>query len=132
MHLHPVRVRWSDLDSYAHLNHAVYLSMCETARIELLEGIGWGLLAMQSSGFQLVVVEITAKFLASAEYGDDLTIHSDVVDVGRASTRWHQEMRRGDEQLFTLEVKAAMTDLGGKLVRPPAEFLDALRAIASG
>ena len=42
MHRYTAKVRWSELDPYAHLNHAVYLTMCETARIDLLDQIGWG------------------------------------------------------------------------------------------
>ena len=126
MHRYPVAVRWSELDPYAHLNHAVYLTMCETARIDLLDQIGWGLDAMRDRGFQIVVVELTARFLAPAEYGDHLVVETTVAEVSRASTTWHQEMTRDDERIFVVDVKAAMTDLEGRLLRPAAEFREAL------
>lgn len=131
VHRYTTRVRWSELDPYAHLNHAVYLTMCETARIDLLDQIGWGLDAMKARGFQIVVVEVSARFLAPAEYGDHLEIETTVGDVSRASTVWHQEMQRPSSgtKLFSADVKAAMTDLDGKLLRPPAEFREKLEAL---
>jgi len=132
MHRYTAKVRWSELDPYAHLNHAVYLTMCETARIDLLDQIGWGLDAMQERGFQIVVVEVSARFIAPAEYGDELVIETKVADISRASTVWHQQMYRKDERLFSVHVKAAMTDLAGKLMRPPAEFRTALESISQG
>lgn len=33
-------IRWGDLDSLGHLNNAVYLTLCEQARIELLAELG--------------------------------------------------------------------------------------------
>lgn len=131
MHRYVAKVRWSELDPYAHLNHAVYLTMCETARIDLLDQIGWGLAAMKEQGFQIVVVEVNARFLAPAEYGDELLIQTKVADISRASTIWHQQMFRGEERLFSVHVKAAMTDLDGKLLRPPAGFRLALEGVDS-
>ena len=32
-------VRWSDLDALGHLNNAVYLTLCEEARIEILTAL---------------------------------------------------------------------------------------------
>ncbi|MEM1117582.1 MAG: thioesterase family protein [Bacteroidota bacterium] len=32
--------RWSDLDAYGHLNNAVYLTLCEQARIDALGRLG--------------------------------------------------------------------------------------------
>ena len=39
-HTARVPVRWGDLDSLGHLNNAVYLTLCEQARIEMLDGLG--------------------------------------------------------------------------------------------
>lgn len=131
MHRYTAKVRWSELDPYAHLNHAVYLTICETARIDLLDQIGWGLNAMKERGFQIVVVEVNARFIAPAEYGDELSVETKVADVSRASTVWHQQIFRDDERLFSMHVKAAMTDLDGKLLRPPAEFKAALEQVGT-
>ena len=36
-HTSRLTIRWSDLDAYGHLNNAVYLTLCEQARIDALE-----------------------------------------------------------------------------------------------
>ena len=47
MHETRLQVRWSELDPYGHVNHAVYLTYLEHARIAALESIGWGLAAIE-------------------------------------------------------------------------------------
>ena len=38
-HTSLVPLRWSDLDAVGHLNNAVYLTLCEQARIEALDAL---------------------------------------------------------------------------------------------
>ena len=38
-HTSLVPLRWSDLDAVGHLNNAVYLTLCEQARIEALDSL---------------------------------------------------------------------------------------------
>jgi len=66
-----VRVRFYELDPYDHVNHTNYFSYFETARIEYLTVMGWGLDILKERGWQFVVVEINARFLAAARYGDE-------------------------------------------------------------
>ena len=63
VHETSVKVRFYELDPYDHVNHTNYFSYFETARIEYLTEMGWGLDVLKSEGFQLVVVEIRGAFL---------------------------------------------------------------------
>lgn len=126
MHTSEVRVRFYELDPYNHVNHTVYLAYFETARIDYLDELGVGLDVMQEQGWQLVVVELKARFHAAAGLHDVLTITTRVGEVGRVTSTWHQEMRRGEELVAALEVTAAFTDATGKPRRIPAEFLEAV------
>lgn len=126
MHTSEVRVRFYELDPYNHVNHTVYLAYFETARIDYLDEMGVGLDVMQKQGWQLVVVELKARFQAAAGLHDILTITTSVGEVGRVTSTWHQEMRRGDALVATLEVTAAFTDAAGKPRRIPAEFVEAV------
>lgn len=36
---HPVTVRWADMDSFSHVNNAVYFTYCESARMAYFEAI---------------------------------------------------------------------------------------------
>ncbi len=122
VHTTSLKVRFYELDPYDHVNHTNYFSYFETARIEYLTDKGWGLMVLKKQGLQLVVVEIHARFLAAAGYGEELTIHTWVEQAGRVKSTWQQRMVRGDEEVARLTVLAAATDLQGKPRRMPDEF----------
>jgi acyl-CoA thioester hydrolase len=122
VHTTSVKVRFYELDPYDHVNHTNYFSYFETARIDYLTEMGWGLDVLKTQGFQLVVVELQARFSAAARFGEELTIHTWVEDVGRVRSTWQQVMLRGDEEVARLTVSAAFTDLQGKPRRVPEDF----------
>lgn len=126
-HTTELTVRFYELDAYGHVNHAVYLNYFETARITLLAEIGFGLDRLKAEGFHLVVVEATARFHEPASMGERLTIASEVTDVRRASSSWHQEMTRDGARIATLDLRAAVTALDGRPTRAPEELAVALR-----
>jgi len=124
VHTTGVRVRFYELDPYDHVNHTNYFAYFETARIEYLNEMGWGLDVLKAQGWQFVVVEIEARFLAAARYGQELTIHTWVEEAGRVKSTWRQTMLRGDEEVARVTVTAAFTDLEGRPRRLPPEFVD--------
>lgn len=123
VHSTSVKVRFYELDPYNHVNHTNYFAYFETARIEYLDEMGWGLEVIKEQGSQFVVVEISARFLAAARYGQELTIHTWVEDAGRVKSTWRQVMMRGDEEVARVLITAAFTDLDGRPRRLPPEFI---------
>ena len=121
-HSTEIRVRFYELDPYDHVNHTNYFAYFETARVEYLNDVGYGMAVMKERGFQIVVVELTARFLAAAGLGDLLTVTTRVVDIGRVTSTWSQDMTRDAKPIATLDVKAAFTDLTGRPRRVPEEF----------
>jgi acyl-CoA thioester hydrolase len=130
VHTTSLKVRFYELDPYDHVNHTNYFSYFETARIEYLAEMGWGLDVMKDQGWQLVVVEAHARFLAAARYGEELTIHTWVEDVGRVKSTWQQKMLRGEDEVARLTITAAFTDLAGHPRRVPSEFAEHLESLA--
>jgi YbgC/YbaW family acyl-CoA thioester hydrolase len=131
VHTTSVKVRFYELDPYDHVNHTNYFSYFETARIEYLSEMGWGLDVLKENGWQFVVVEITARFLAAARYGEELVINTWVDSVGRVKSTWHQVMFREEERVCEIEVSAAFTDLAGRPNRIPPAFVDYMMQISS-
>ena len=129
VHTTKLKVRFYELDPYDHVNHTNYFSYFETARIEYLTDQGWGLDVLKERGWQFVVVELKARFLAAARYGEELTIFTWVHDVGRVKSTWEQVMKRGDEVVARLTISAAFTDLDGKPRRIPQEFIDHMEGL---
>ena len=123
-----LKVRFYELDPYDHVNHTNYFSYFETARIEYLTEMGWGLDVLKEQGSQLVVVEIAARFTAAARYGQELVIHTWIEEVGRVKSVWRQLMLRDDEEVARVKVTAAFTDLAGRPRRIPPDFIDHVSA----
>lgn len=130
MHETEVRVRWGELDAYEHVNHAVYLSYMEAARIEALESIGWGMERLAAEDARIVVAEITVRFRQSAGNGDQLTITTRLREVRPASMRWQQTITRRGVLVVEMDLIAAATGPTGRPVRIPAAFRSALDALA--
>ena len=129
VHTTSVKVRFYELDPYDHVNHTNYFSYFETARIEYLSDMGWGLDILKQNGWQFVVVEIKARFLAAARYGQELVIHTWIEQVGRVKSIWHQVLYRGEELVAEIEVTAAFTDLDGRPRRIPAQFVEHMNSL---
>lgn len=121
-----ITVRFSDLDPWGHVNHARYLSYFESARIELLDEIGFGIMEMSSAGRQIVLVELTARYHAASNLHDVLDIRTRVESVQRATSHWHQEAHCDGTPVAALQIRCAFTDLNGRPGRPPDGFMDAV------
>lgn len=131
VHRCSIPVRFAELDPYGHLNHAVYATYFETARIAALRDHDLELTAMAEGGYQLVVTTITLDFKQPAVANDVVEITTWVTETGRASSVWSQQMRRDGALVASARVKAAVTDLTGRPTRPPEwlwERLEPLRA----
>ena len=120
-------VRFHELDPYGHVNHVVYLTYLEVARVEHLEGRGISLLDLSArTGTQLVVTELTARYLAPAVAGDRLEVTCTLTELRRASARFHQEIRRDGDALLQAEVRTATLDRDGRPRAMPRSLAAAL------
>ena len=124
-HVAHIRVRFADLDPYDHVNHARYLTYFESARIEALDEMGFGMDVMKADGIQIVLVELRARYLAPTGLHDDLEIRTSVSEVRRAGSAWHQEARLDGVTVVTADIRAAFTDRSGRPIRTPAGFAEA-------
>ncbi len=126
MHTSRLEVRFHELDPYGHVNHALYLSYFETARIDALVSIGCGLERLEADGFHLIVVEAHIRYVKPSTYGNVLTVASQIVETGLASARWHQRLTREDDLIATLDTRGAFTNREGRPERIPAHYLEML------
>ncbi len=124
-------VRFHELDPYDHVNHAIYVTWLEIARVEALDAIGLGLHELKARGLQFVVTKLDIRYRRAASAGDVAEIETAISTFGRASTVWTQRILRGDEVLVTAEVTVAVTDATGRPTRPPAGMFDTLRTLAA-
>lgn len=92
-----IDVRSSELDSFGHVNHAVFLQYLEHGRFEALEaaGLPWHLLEERAWG--IFVVRIEVDYLAEARRGDALIVRTCADELRRTSMVLAQEIVRADE-----------------------------------
>ncbi len=121
-----IDVRFGELDPYGHVNHAVYATYLEVARTVALADCGIPIDTLAERGFQLVVTRLELVYRRPAVAGDRLTVTTRVHGLRRASGAWAQRILRGDEELVSGEVTAAVTDASGKPTRPPDWLFPAL------
>lgn len=123
------RVRFHELDPYGHVNHGVYLNWFETARIDLMDDLGFGLDTLRARGVHLVVTQANLSFLRPAVAGDTVTIETEVRDLRRATSRWHQRVVRDGQVLAEVDVRSGTLDSSGRPVAAPDDLRAALEAI---
>jgi YbgC/YbaW family acyl-CoA thioester hydrolase len=126
MHTTDINVRFGELDAYGHVNHAVYLSYFEAARVEALAAVGFGLDRLQREGFLIVVVDLRLRLRRPAVLGDVLTVETELLELRQASSRGRQRILRDGEEIASAELRGAITDLEGRPRRAPAGLADAL------
>ena len=124
-------VRFAELDPYAHVNHAVYLTYMEVARTEALTAVGLPLQDLAAEGYQFVVTELAVRYRRAATAGETLTVETAVTELGRASTRWSQRILRwaDGEAMVTGELKVGVTDRSGRPTKPPSWVFERLRPL---
>ena len=79
---------------------------------------------MEDRGRGLVVVEALLNYHRPAFFDDELTLRTDLVELGKVSLRFDYEVFRNGEVLTTGHTRHACVDLTtGKPVRMPRELL---------
>ncbi|MEO5335646.1 MAG: tol-pal system-associated acyl-CoA thioesterase [Magnetospirillum sp. WYHS-4] len=122
-HVHPIRVYYEDTDAGGVVFYANYLRFAERARTEMMRGAGFESSRLQAEhGIALAVRSCTALFLKPAVLDDWLEIHTRIMEVGGASLRAEQIVRRGDEDLVRMEIHLACMRLTGGPGRLPADL----------
>jgi len=126
-----IGVRTSELDSFGHVNHAVYLNYFEHARFEALAeaGFSWGVLAERQ--WAIFVVRIEVDYLAEAKREDDLRIRTWADSFRRTSMVLAQEMVRADDPSIVV-ARALVTAVWIGPDRKPMRVPEDVRAGLSG
>ena len=123
-----ISVRFYELDPYEHVNHSVYIQYFEAARAQWLTDVGFPLEKLKADGIQIVVTELTTKYMGSAGPSDQLTVESELLELRRVSMTFKQRILRGDELLVEQTITAATVTTTGRPTRVPEELANALGA----
>lgn len=132
-HIFPVRVYYECTDAGGIVYHADYLRFAERARTEMMRTFGLDHRdLMRSDGVAFAVTACEAEFRRPALLDDLLMVETRMLEVGGASMRIAQDIRRGGQTLVSLRLRLAMVTTEGRAGRIPAALRDALRAHIQG
>lgn len=127
----PVRIYYEDTDVGGIVYYANYLKFAERARTEFIRAVGFNqqeqLNSDERAGF--VVRHCEIDYQAPAMLDDLLTVSCEISEFGGASATMHQEIRRGDQLLVTLDVKVVYVLLKNKR---PSRIPNELKNLLSG
>lgn len=86
-----VPLRWVDVDSAGVVNNAVYLSLCEQARLLYFQHLG----LLQDHRVPYVLAEANVKFLRPGRLGGKVEVAVRVRSLGTSSFHMDYEVRSG-------------------------------------
>jgi acyl-CoA thioester hydrolase len=89
-----IRVRWADMDSYRHVNNAVYLNYIEEARDKVMERL------FGEAGYDFVLAHVDIDFRSEVTQDDgEILVLSRVFGYGGSSVRTREVVRKADGTL---------------------------------
>ena len=125
----PIRVYYEDTDATGSVYHANYLRYAERARTELLRRAGIEQTELRrQTGVTFAVSRCDVDYLAPAALDDTLEVHTYIDEIGGASIRAEQVVRRGDRALARLRLRIACVGPDGRPARLPKGVRTALGA----
>ncbi len=107
VHLFDIRVYSEDTDCFGIVHHAKYMCFLSRARGEWLRAMGMSVDALQKQGFIFPVCSAKIDFLRPAYLGDLLSVHTQLLELKRASFVLCQRVTCGDTLLTKADVKLA-------------------------
>ena len=122
-HVAKLTVRSYELDSYNHVNNAVYLQYLEFARMEFLRAIGFDYPGLYEAGYFLFVTHIDIRYRFSARLFDELSIAVEPIKLGKLSGTFRQTITNQNGDLCAeAEVSWGCVDSTGRPSKIPAAF----------
>ena len=118
--------RGYELDSYGHVNHAVYLNYFEQARWELFHQLDL-IRHLKENELLLIVIEVQARYHKEINLFDEMVVRTEIGHEPPYLVFRHRMYFSGTNvRACTATVRALFTD-HGRLVRDiPADFLQKL------
>jgi acyl-CoA thioester hydrolase len=121
------RVRHYELDSFGHVNNAVYVNYMQEAAIEASADAGFGPAWYKERGTNWVIRRLSIRYLLPAHYNDELEVKTWISEVRRATcTREYLITRMSDHaRIARARVQWVYLDSRtGRLSRLPTEIAE--------
>jgi YbgC/YbaW family acyl-CoA thioester hydrolase len=124
---YPRTILETNLDVFGHVNNAVYLTLFEEARWDLITKNGYGLKHILETGLGPVILEVNLKFSKELRVRDEIIIETQLVSYEKKIAKMVQKMMRNEELCCKEEVSFALFSLKErKLMEPTPEWFRAV------
>lgn len=124
------KVNFYDTDAMAVVHHSNYIRWFEIGRVEFLRAAGITLTEMMEDGYVFPITEVSAKYVNSAYFDDELIIETTPVALTKAKMAFsYRVLRKSDDTLlvtgYTQNVFTSKET--GKITRLPAKYYERLQ-----
>jgi acyl-CoA thioester hydrolase len=126
---YPLTIREQHLDTFGHVNNAIYLQLYEEARWQLITDGGWGLARIQQEKKGPVVLDLKLDFKAELRNRENIVIKTRFKEMkNKLVFTIEQWMEKEDGKVAsTLELSIGIMDLSERrLIIPPADWMKAI------
>lgn len=122
--IHRIKVRSHDLDSFGHVNNAVYFNYLEEARCEYLEQRGLSFNSFAEWKAFAFVVGAEIRYKSPAKFGDVLEIRGVISSMKKSTFAIDYELYNQTSQKLGAIAKMtfAFVDEKGKVIAMPQPF----------
>jgi len=123
IHHFPLRVYYEDTDLAGIVYYANCLRFIERARTEWVRTLGVDQTALKrDEGIVFAVRRVEADYLQPAKFDDELVVETSTLQVTGARIVLQQDVKRGDEVLFSAQVTLVALTETGQPSRLPANL----------
>lgn len=118
-HVFPLRVRFSDVDIYGHVNNVKYFEYYQEARLAFLTSLGR---SEREGSFAVVVARVDVDYRRPILFrSEPYTVESWVSRVGSSSFGLCAEIKDGDSLLSRADAVLVTFDLDTQRARPMSD-----------
>ncbi|MGZ3686678.1 MAG: acyl-CoA thioesterase [Bdellovibrionota bacterium] len=125
---YPLTILEKHLDTFGHVNNAVYLQILEEARWEIITANGYGMRKIQETGIGPVLLEVNLKFVIEMTLRQRIVIKTQLLSYeGKISVlrQWIED-EKGTLHCEARYTMGVFNTRERKLIPPPAEWLRAV------
>lgn len=128
IHRYPLKILETHLDTYGHVNNAVYLTLFEQARWDMITENGYGLKRIQETGLGPTILEIQIRFRKELRLRQEVVIETQLQSARKKIAVIQQKIVDSQGTVYCYaDFTFGLFDIHArKLVNPTPEWIQAL------
>ena len=126
------KVNFYDTDAMAVVHHSNYIRWFEIGRVEFLRAAGITLNQLMEDGYVFPITEVSAKYVASAYFDDELIIETIPEALTKVKMAFKYRILRAFDDTLLVEGRTQNVFTAketGKITRLPDKYYDKLKVM---